>query len=363
MIKKSFFLVKIFFRIPLVLVFIFLFLPFDVFAHEVYVLSTQKINEAMSMQSFNLFSVIVDNANQFVFWAFVGIVTICVVLWLSNLRFIEHLFEPIFSKIRKYSTLIARLAIGLSFLAGVYFGSIYGPEFPLLTNFGAYSNVISFTLVTIGVMIIAGLYVRLAAFIGLVIYMIMFLFHGAYMLTYLSYLGEIIVLLILGAHNFSLDKYFSMRGTEIKTKSQIAFLFNKVHNYLLPRSFAILRAFFGLALIYASVYAKILHNNLALFTVQQFHLDKLFGFEPHFLVLGAAIVEILIGLFFMFGFEIRFTAIFFLFWLCLSVWFFGEAVWPHLILLGIPIAYIFYGYDEYSLDGYFPHKKKYALKL
>ncbi len=202
-------------------------------------------------------------------------------------------------------------------------------------------------------MAILGLYVRLAALVALVLYVIAIRNHGWYMLTYVNYLGEIIVLLILGSHNFSLD-------TLMATKKKVV---NKVQAYLAPRSFMILRVLFGVALIYASAYAKIIHNNLALFTVEQYHLDKILGFEPHFLVLGAAIVELAIGLFFILGIEIRFTAFFLLFWLTLSLIFFGEVVWPHLILIGIPIAYIFYGYDRYSLEGWLFRKKKYEPVL
>jgi uncharacterized membrane protein YphA (DoxX/SURF4 family) len=143
------------------------------------------------------------------------------------------------------------------------------------------------------------------------------------MLTYANYLGEIILLLTVG--------------------------FKKIK----PYGFLILRVLFGTALIYTSFYAKILYSNLALMTVTKYNLTNYLHFEPHFLVLGAACVEILIGLFFILGIEIRATAIFLLFWLTLSLMFFGEVVWPHIILIGIPIAFFFYGYDKYSIEGYF----------
>jgi hypothetical protein len=117
------------------------------------------------------------------------------------------------------------------------------------------------------------------------------------------------------------------------------------------------RVTFGTSLLYASLYAKILHNNLALQVASlplaghPFALAHYLGFEPHFLVLGAAIVEIVIALFFIFGIEIRWTSLFLLFWLTLSLLYFGEVVWPHLILIGIPLAFLCWGYDEYSLEG------------
>jgi uncharacterized membrane protein YphA (DoxX/SURF4 family) len=122
-------------------------------------------------------------------------------------------------------------------------------------------------------------------------------------------------------------------------------------------AFPILRVTFGIALIYASAYAKILHNNLALQVASlplaghPYSLAHYFGFEPQFLVLGAAIIELVIGLFFVLGIEIRFTSLFLLFWLSLSLWYFGETVWPHIILIGIPLAFILHGYDKYSVEG------------
>jgi len=106
----------------------------------------------------------------------------------------------------------------------------------------------------------------------------------------------------------------------------------------------------------------VLHNNLALQVASvplaghEYSLAYYFGFEPQFLVLGAAIIEILIGLFFIFGVAIRWNSIFLLFWLALSLWYFGESVWPHIVLIGLPLAFIMHGYDKYSLEGYFLKK-------
>lgn len=340
------------------------FLPASASAHEVYVLDSGQINQAINTPSFNMLAVAQDEAGEFTFWAFIGVLTVFGIFWISTLRFLEKRLDPFFVRLRKYATVIARVTIGLSFLAAAYYQAIYGPELPIAANFGAWGGLVTVILVIIGLMAIFGLYVRLAASAALILYIIAVWNHGWYMLTYVNYLGEIIVLLVLGSHNFSLDNYLA-RGKKSVGKSSAVFMIwiRKVQAYLAPRSFMILRVLFGVALIYASAYAKIIHNNLALFTVEQYHLDKLMGFEPHFLVLGAAIVELAIGLFFIFGIEIRFTALFLLFWLTLSLIFFGEVVWPHLILIGIPIAYICYGYDKYSLEGWLFRKKKYEPVL
>jgi len=165
------------------------------------------------------------------------------------------------------------------------------------------------------------------------------------MFTYLNYLGEIILLLILGSHRIGVH-------TKKHDARETNHFLQRLKERFAPYAFLTLRIAFGTSLIYASLYAKVFHNQLALAVADAYpSLVHFFGLEPHFLVLGAAIIEILIGTFFILGIEIRFTALFLLFWLSLSLWYFGEVVWPHIILIGIPIAFICYGYDAYSLEG------------
>lgn len=112
----------------------------------------------------------------------------------------------------------------------------------------------------------------------------------------------------------------------------------------------IMRILFGISLIYASLYAKLIHGALALEVVTKYHLTHYFPFDPIFLVLGAMLIEILIGIFFLIGFEIRFTSLFFLVFLSMSLVFFGESVWPHIILIGTAIAMFLHGYDRYTFS-------------
>lgn len=318
------------------------FLPWVASAHEVYVLTPAEIKGGLMTASFNEIAVAVHDAGQFALWAFIAALTIFVVFFVSISRVLEAKFDPFLGSLRVYAAAIARVTVGISFLAAAYYQATYGPELPLAATFGAYSWLVTIVLVVIGALIISGFYARSAALVALVLFTIAVWYHGIYMLTYTNYLGEIIVLLILGAHH----------GTSAKAGE------SKLAKAFAPYSFLILRVCFGISLFYASFYAKILHNDLALQVASlplAGHAQSIaaaLGFEPHFLVLGAAIIEILIALFFIFGIEIRFTALFLLFWLSLSLWWFGEVVWPHIILIGIPLAFICYGYDKYSLEGW-----------
>ena len=208
------------------------------------------------------------------------------------------------------------------------------------------------TLAVLGTLILIGFWARAAAGVALILFGIGVYAHGSYMLTYANYLGEIVVLLLIGSHRVSVH---SLTGWSEKFNRSYHALTKKIEHLAFP----ILRITFGISLLFASGYAKILHNNLALqiaslpLAGHSHSIAYYFGFEPHFLVLGAAIIELLIGFFFVLGLEIRWTSIFLLFWLTLSLWYFGEAVWPHIVLIGIPIAFIMHGYDEYSLEGRF----------
>lgn len=321
--------------------------PIVAFAHEVYVLTPKEIQDAITAPRFSEIPVITSNLEQFIFWALVSVGIVTAVFLISISRKLENLLDPILAKLPPYAPVIGRVAIGLSLITAAYYGSLFGPELPLSESFGAFSGAVSLLLVISGIMILVGFYSRIATFVILILFGIEIYIHGHYMFTYSNHLGELIVLLILGAHKIA----YHHKGHDIMRAPK---WFMKLKRALMPYAFLILRVGFGVALLYSALYAKVIYNNLAL-SVAYNHptLVQFFGFEPHFLVLGAAVIEIVIAIFFIIGFEIRFASLFMIFWLSLSLWYFGEAVWPHLILAGIPMAFIFYGYDKYSVEGWF----------
>ncbi|MHB1162975.1 MAG: hypothetical protein ACYCZZ_00370 [Minisyncoccota bacterium] len=329
-----------------------LFAPALAFAHEVYVLPQSAVQQALQTPSFSEWQTIFANLNQFLFWGFVAALLIFVVFFVSISRRLERIFDPFLAKLPPYAPVITRVTIGIAFVAAAYHQALFGPELPLGATFGGHEGIATALLVIIGLMITFGFYARVAALGAFAFFGIELWLHGIYMLTYANYLGELILLLILGAHQLSFHN-------KQHDKERMPKWFRRVKEKFTPYAFLILRVTFGVSLFYASFYAKILHNNLALMVAtlplagHTTSLAHVFGFEPHFLVLGAAIVEILIAIFFILGIEIRFTSLFLLFWLSLSLLYFGEAVWPHVVLIGIPIAFIFYGYDKYSLEGRF----------
>src|SRR3989344_4346375 len=332
---------------------IFLFsIPLMASAHEVYVLPTETVAESVSSAPFNMFATMTDNISQFVFWGFIAFVVPSTIFFISVFHFFEKRLDPVFARLKGFAPVVARVAAGLGFVAAGYHQAIFGPELPFAESFGSYAHLVSLIFVVAGTLIVVGFWARAAAALALVIFGISLYQHGLYMLTYVGYLGEIVVLLLIGSHRLSVH---SLMGWHERFHS----LYHIFTDRLKPLAFPILRICFGVSLIYSSLYAKVLHNNLALQVASlplaghESSLAYYFGFEPQFLVLGAAIIEIMIGSLFIFGIAIRWNSIFLLFWLMLSLMYFGETVWPHIILIGIPIAFIMHGYHKYSIEGYF----------
>ena len=319
-------------------------------AHEVYVLDPNEIASGIQSAPFDMVQVALQNLHEFIFWAFIVFVAISTIFFVSVFHRFENLLDPLLNRGKRYAHTVCRVTVALGMLAGAYYQAQYGPELPLSATWGAFTPVIVGITVVAALMIIFNVYVRTAAFIALVFYSVGFALHGIYMFTYTNYLGEFLVLFLLGAPSKHVRVFKEFWQRTERAVERYAWL--------------IIRVSFGISLLTAAVYAKIIHNDLALQVAElplaghQFGVAHYLGFEPHFLVLGAALIEILIATFFIFGIEIRWTCIFLEFWLSLSLWYFGETVWPHLILIGVPIALFLHGYDRYSIEGWFFKRRK-----
>jgi hypothetical protein len=228
---------------------------------------------------------------------------------------------------RPWAAPVARVTLGSCLLLSAYHGALFGPELPL-SDFGAFGILIRLGLYAAGLLITFNLYPQIGASIALLIYGAGAALYGVYAVTYLNYLGEILLTLFL------LKPVYQEYG------------------------FLLVRVAFGISVAFSALYAKFIHSNLALSTIYDYNLTNFFHFDPLFIVLGACIIEVLMGVFFAAGFELRHTSLFYLFWICLSLVYFGESVWPHLILVGVNVAIFMYGYDRWSIEGRYLNRGK-----
>jgi uncharacterized membrane protein YphA (DoxX/SURF4 family) len=308
-------------------------LPFLASAHEVYVLGRSVIEHDTTSASPNPFLAAQAEPAKFALWGFIFLVQFIVVVLIARWPWLQVRLNPLLDRLKPYAPLVGRLTLGGSLLASAYYGALFGPELPLVDFAGPYAGWVQILLYILSGLILLGLLTPVAGIIAAGLYMWVFVHFGTYLLTYFNYFGEMLLVIILGGHVLAIDTL--VRG---RAKTMMPWL----EKY----AFLILRICFGVAVIFASFYAKYLHSDLALDTVNDFHLTQFFPFAPLFLVLGAFLTETLMGLCFLFGFAIRFTALAFIGFLVLSILYFGEAVWPHLILFGVNVALFMHGYDD-----------------
>lgn len=321
-------------------------LPSLVSAHEVYALDPETVARLEALPPVSLFDIFYANISSTLIWAgLIGFMIISVFL-ISISATLENKFDKHLVKLKKYAPFVARITIGLAFITTGYNSALFGPELPFAELFGSFAFLAQGAFVVLGTAMLFGIFTRITGLIGILFFTYGIYTYGFYMVTYLNYLAEFIVLILIGGHKFQIT---DEKPIWWKIPQTLDYLANRYGEF----SFLILRVGFGIGLIYAAVYAKILHNQLALAVVNDFNLTEVFGLGAEFIVFGAASVEILLGIFFILGIEIRFNAIVLNIFLTLSLLYFGESVWPHIILIGIPIAFFCYGYDKYSLEGYF----------
>jgi len=331
----------------LTFVFAFCFLTFDLAsAHEVYVLDEQTIAQALAAESENPFNAYTGNKSQFYFWALVSIIMLSTIFFVSGFHLFEQRSHRILSLLKRLAHPLVRLTVGTTLVVFGWYGVLYGPELPLQDIFGAASGIIQVLLIALGVAVLAGIYVRAAALAAVALYAYAASTEGWHVLNYTTHLGAYFLLFILGSGEWSL----------VRVRERLPILVRSFIATLHSLAFPFLRLGFGFGVIFAAVYAKFLHSELALQVVYQYELTLYLPFEPLFIVLGALIIEFLAGLMMLLGVAVRWTALFLAFWLTMGHIFTVEMWWVHLVLYGLAVAIFCHGYDRWSLEGRFLRK-------
>ncbi len=318
------------------------FIPALTSAHEMYVLPPSVIAAHLAAESPNTFSAYFGNEYNFYFWAFVSFVVVSTIFFATLFRVFERATAPFFHAIKRFALPLVRLGVGTCFIFFSYNSALFGPEYPFVKLFGAGIGSELMTIVTfaLGLSILFGLFTRYAALLMIALWAYAASVVGITILDYSDFLGAFILLYILGAGMWSIDHAVGIRGIRPRTVNQWQ-----------PLAFPIMRISLGFGAMFAAVYAKYIHSLLALEVVTRYNLTDYFPFDPLFVVLGALIIEFLAGAMLFFGIAIRWTGVFFIFWLTLSQLYFAEAVWPHFILFTLGLALFCHGYDRYSIEG------------
>ncbi|MBX4200442.1 hypothetical protein KW790_03235 [Candidatus Parcubacteria bacterium] len=297
--------------------------PLFVSAHEAYVLTTKEWDYGiMHPGAGRLLGALTPENFKVIVVITLSIVAALIFTFFFRLTSIAGFLGRQVERLSVIGPIIVRLTFATALFFSAHTDHILGPELPLSVL--PYDHLLRATLYIASICIALGFLTEIMALASLAIFILAAREYGAYIITYLNYLGEIIVLLLFGSREWSIDRKIFGPLKRLRNWS----------NY----KTVIVRICYGLALIYAAVNIKLFHPLLTIQVVNDYHLNQfhwLFPHDPLLIALGAAITEIVIGLFIIFGFEMRLTVLVSVFYITLSLLFFREAVWPHLLLYGI----------------------------
>lgn len=295
-------------------------------------LATDKSENILNIQG---------NLNDFLFWGFSSITIISIVLLVSIIRRFEELFDPILHRVKKFAPFVMQGTLGIALLLSAFHDSLFEAGISLDIIFDNYANLIQVILAVGGGMLLAGILPQLVGLVVIIIFIPLIGDLGFYSINYATHLGEAITIFLFGG------TYQIMRSNF----SSIPRFYRSMELHLHKYKFLILRISFGISLIFTAIYTNYLNGVIALEILTTSNIINFISFDPTFLIIGALVIEILLGIFFIIGFEIRFTAIIYIIFLIGSIIFFQEAIWSHVILIGTCIAMFTHGYDRFTIGG------------
>lgn len=324
------------------------FVPAAARAHEAYVLSADDFHAGMASTDLSALHALAkpENLRTFILLSLVVTAVLALNLVVRESR-LGRKFHGWLEKFEPYGLVIMRVSIGMSLILGGLTWNFLGPEISLRDL--PVPGLLRFAVLAGGALILSGFITEVAAAAVLMVFTVAFFRYGMYLATYLNYLGELLALILFGARLHSIDgRVFGPR------KSRPSEKWERV----------LVRVSYGLGLMYAAVSIKLLHPDVTLLVVDHYDLTRfkhMFPSDPQLLVFGAALAEFAIGAFILFGFETRLTVLVSLYYITLSLAFFRELVWPHLLLYGVSL-YLLVAPEDFTVDDlidkHWPWRKK-----
>lgn len=299
-----------------------------------------KLVANVNKQSVSLQSIIRDHLGEVFFWLIIVVTTIVIALLISITRVFEKWLDPLLFRIKRFAPYIMQTIFGIGLILSAYYSSFLGPALPLADVFGSYVNVVQWMLYIGGSMLVLGIYPRLVSFAVLLVGLPLAFQHTNHLLQHAVYIGEAGTVFFFGGayHAFS------------ASTKDLAGITKQIRLHLHKYKFAILRVFLGISILVSAIFSQQLTPESLPSTVIE---SSLVGYFPDlsFFLFTVITIEVILGLFIMVGFEIRFASLTYIAFLAFSVIFFQQVAWPHLILIGTPLAMLTHGYDKYTLGG------------
>lgn len=317
-------------------------------AHEQYVLTQEQLDKGFLNNSYNVVDSLRSPENLLI--GSIVLIGFAVILTLNFFFQYSKAGKIIDNKLKKLEMLghfLIRISLAISLLASAFYNSYLGPEIPIISlKFPALTVP---ALYIIGMLLLLGLFTRLASFIGILILIAATIYYGDYMVTYFNYFGEYLALLFFGSYYLSLDnKFFG-----------IPKIIQRFKNWEL----LLIRVAFGITLLYPAITITLLHPAVFIEIYSKYELGKiwwLFSPDALFASLGIGLLQFFVGLMVITGFQTRLASLVTFFLYLGSILFFKEVVWPHMVLLALALYFVINDGGNYTINRLI--EKRYFMK-
>lgn len=306
-------------------------------AHVAYVVPEDKVHEVMG-QDWQLLGQAMTNP----FYIFLMVLTAVIVLVLAGvlpkIPLFKRVSNHIVSRLETYHEFIPwiiRIALGIALLGA---GTTEVLVSPTLANMPQFATL----QITLGFLFLLGFMLVPVTIVTIILYIIA-LSHNVYLIGNIEFLALALGFLAFHSYRPGLDDIFDFQ------------FFKHLHisrHILAP----ILRLGIGSAMIFLSLYEKILNPHMSAEVVSIYHLTSIVPVDPAMWVLGAGIVEFAVGFFLLIGFYTRTTAFVAFMVLSTTFFFFKESVTAHITLFALLSILLIEGGGILSIDTFWKKK-------
>lgn len=229
----------------------------------------------------------------------------------------------------EYVPLILRIALGILLIGAGFEGKLLSPLVDSLPGLSTVEIVSGFFLIgglfTLPIsLMISGLYIAAVS-------MNSYMFGGSEILMIA------LSILIIGVTKPGLDDLLGIRWGFPKVKWEM----------WVP---VLLRIGIGGSMAFLAIYEKFLNPSASLDVVMKYHMQGFIPVSGDMWVVGAGLVELIVGLAILFGFRVRAFCTITLCILSTSFFFFNEAIYPHVTLFGGTIVLFILGAGAWSIE-------------
>lgn len=304
----------------------------SVSAHVAYVVPEEKIPSVLGADWGMLTSTLSYPAYSLLM-VFSAVAILLLAGLLPRIPLFKTVTSHVVSRLKTYHEFIPwiiRIALGIAFLGAGTTGVLISPSLPDMWQFATLQ-------ITLGFLFLLGFLLVPVTFAAIILYLVA-LHTDIYLIGNIETLALLIGFLVFHSYRPGLDDIFGFT------------LFKHIHfsrRLLAP----ILRLGIGVAMIFLALYEKILNPHMSVEVVSMYNLTSVVPVDASMWVLGAGIVEFMVGLFLLIGFYTRTTAFVAFLVLSTTFFFFKESVTAHITLFALLSILLIEGGGRWSIDS------------